>query len=69
MVRRDRWRVGLLSASAALADMLAPLAWWRGQRLDEFSDHMLRDIGFIDGRMTEAGMRRAADRHGGFDRF
>ena len=33
------------------------------------SPHMLRDIGFADGRATEAGMRRASERRLEIDRF
>jgi len=69
MVRRDRRLAVFLSALAAFAGTFAFSSRWRDERIEDLNDHMLRDIGFADGRATEAAMRRAAERRGGFDRF
>lgn len=69
MIRRDGWRAGFAAALAELARRLAPFSWWRHGRVEDLNDHMLRDIGFSDGRVTEAAMRQAAGRRGGMDQF
>lgn len=69
MIRRDRRLAVFLSVSVAFARTFASFSWWQGESIEDFNDHKLRDIGFTDGRVTEAGMRRAAERRGGFDRF
>jgi hypothetical protein len=69
MVRRDRRRAAFRSALAELIANLAAFSWWRHGRVEDLNDHMLRDIGFFDGRATEAAMRRAAGYLDGSDRF
>ncbi|MBS1183454.1 MAG: hypothetical protein H6Q99_3334 [Proteobacteria bacterium] len=69
MVRRDRRITVFLPVSAVFARAFATFSWRRDESIEDFNDHKLRDIGFADGRATEAGMRRAAERRGGFDRF
>lgn len=69
MVRRGPGRAVLLSAPAMLAGAFAALARWRGDNIQDLDEHMLRDIGLIDGRATEAGMQRAAERWCELDRF
>ncbi|PKR88820.1 hypothetical protein CXZ10_11915 [Pleomorphomonas diazotrophica] len=69
VVRRGLGRAVFLSAPAVLAGAFAALARWRGANIEDLNEHMLRDIGVMDGRATEAGMRRAADRRYELDRF
>lgn len=69
MVRRGRRLAVLLSAPVDFVRSLASLSWQRHERIEDLSDHVLRDIGFADGRETEAGMRRAAERWVSIDRF
>ena len=69
MVRRGPVRAAFLSVPATFTGLLAVLAWWRSENIEDLSDHMLRDIGFADGRATEAGMRRASERRLEIDRF
>ena len=69
MVRRDRWRAALPSVLTVFSGIFTSFSWWRNGWVEDLNDHMLRDIGFFDGRATEAAMRRAADRRGGMDRF
>lgn len=69
MVRRDRSRVGFISAFAEFAGFLGRFSRRRKGKVEDLNDHMLRDIGFFDGRTTEAAMRRAAGCRGGWDQF
>ena len=69
MVRRDRWRASVLSTLPLLAGMVLSLSRWRRGRIEDLNEHMLRDIGFVDGRATEADMRKRADSRYEFDRF
>lgn len=69
MVRRDRYRAVFPSVFATLWRGLVTRFRRRGRSLEDFSEHMLRDVGFLDGRVTEAAMRRAAGHQGGLDRF
>ncbi len=69
MIRRDGWRAGFAAALVEFASRFAPFSWWRHERVEDLNDHMLRDIGFSDGRVTEAAMRRAAGCRGGLDQF
>lgn len=69
MVRRDRWRAAFLSAPVVFAAIRASFISWRAGRVEDLNEHMLRDIGLADGRATEAGMRRAAERRCELDRF
>ena len=69
MIRRDRWRAVLPSFFIGFARLFAPFSWWRNGWVEDLNDHMLRDIGFFDGRATEAAMRRMAERQGGMDQF
>lgn len=69
MVRRGRSRVGFVSVFAELAAAMGIFARWRRGRVEDLNDYMLRDIGYIDGRTTEAAMRRAANCREGVDQF
>ena len=69
MVRRDHWRASVLSTLPLLAGMVLSLSRWRTGQIEDLNEHMLRDIGFVDGRATEAGMRKRADSRYEFDRF
>lgn len=69
MVRRGPGRAVFLSVPAVLAGAFVALARRRGGNIQDLNEHMLRDIGFMDGRATEAGMRRVAERHCELDRF
>ncbi|WP_370674894.1 hypothetical protein [Pleomorphomonas sp. PLEO] len=69
MVRRDRWRAGFPSVFTGLVGSFTSFCRWRNGRVEDLNDHMLRDIGFFDGRSTEAAMRRAAEHQGGMDQF
>ena len=69
MVRRDRWRASVLSILPLLSGMVVSLRRWRTGKIEDLNEHMLRDIGFADGRATDAGMRKRAECRCGFDRF
>ena len=69
MVRRDRWRAAFPSVFTGFSRILVSYTWWRHGKVEDLNDHMLRDIGFFDGRATEAAMRQAADFRGGMDCF
>lgn len=69
MVRRGRSRVGFVSALAEYVVRLSVFPRWRRGRVEDLNDYMLRDIGYIDGRTTEAAMRRAANCREGVDQF
>ena len=69
MIRRDRSRVGFAAAFVEFVSVLRTISWRRKIGVEDLNDHMLRDIGFFDGRATEAAMRRAAERCGGMDQF
>ncbi|WP_156899435.1 hypothetical protein [Pleomorphomonas koreensis] len=68
-IRRGRPLAGFSAAFAAvLAVLRLPFAARAGD-VDDLDDHMLRDIGFRDGRVTAASMRRVAERWVEIDRF
>lgn len=69
MIRRGRWRAVALSGFAALVGTFASRSRRREGKVEDLSDDMLRDIGFFDGRATEAAMRRAAEQLEGMERF
>lgn len=69
MIRRGRWRAVVLPAFAAFVRSLTPRSRRREGRVGDLNDYMLRDIGFFDGRSTEAAMRRAAEQLDGMERF
>ena len=69
MIRRERSRAGLVAAFAEFVLALGIVARWRRGRVEDLNDHMLRDIGFFDGRATEAAMRRAANCRDAPDQF
>lgn len=68
-IRRGRPLAGFSAAFAAvLAALRSPFVARVGD-VDNLDDHMLRDIGFRDGRVTAGSMRRAAERPLEIDRF
>ncbi len=69
MIRRGRWRAVVLPAFAAFVGSFALRSRRREGKVGELNDYMLRDIGFLDGRQTEAAMRRAAEQLDGIERF
>jgi len=69
MIRRGRWRAVVLPAFAAVVGSFVPRSRRREGKVGDLNDHMLRDIGFFDGRATEAAMRRAVEHPGGMVRF
>ncbi len=69
MIRRERSRAGFVAVLAEFAAALSIFARRRRGRVEDLNDYMLRDIGFFDGRVTEAAMRRAANCRDDLDRF
>lgn len=69
MVRRGRRRAAFVSILGQFVHALPILSRRRHGPVEDLNDHMLRDIGFLDGRATEASMRRAAECRGGLDQF
>lgn len=69
VIRRGRRRAGFVSAFAEFLGSLRISARGKSGKVEDLNHHMLRDIGFFDGRASEASMRRAAERSGGMDQF
>jgi hypothetical protein len=68
-IRRGRPLAGFSAAIAAVLAALRPPFVARVGDVDNLDDHMLRDIGFRDGRVTADSMRRASVRRLEIDRF
>ena len=68
-IRRGRPFAGFSAAFAAVLAALRPPFVARVGDVDNLDDHMLRDIGFRDGRATADSMRQASERRPEIDRF
>lgn len=69
MVRRGRSRVGFVSVIAEHVIILGTFLRRRRGKVKDLNEYMLRDVGFSDGRLTEAAMRRAANCREGVEQF